>query len=157
VNSPTSRFYARSVETLLAWAAGDFAAALVLAETSEAISREGVTIELGRQSSHVWPRWLRAELLFEAQRYDEAAKWYETMHHMDPSPGPAEAIYAAPAHRRLAEIAEIQGDPDEAIRQYEMFLRYWYDVDPELQPVVDEAKTRLGVLLAARAAGGDVS
>jgi tetratricopeptide (TPR) repeat protein len=94
-------------------------------------------------------RWLRAELLFEADRIDEAARWYRSLHQMTDMGHDAALAYATPAHRRLAEIAEQKGDVAAAVQHYERVLHYWRNADPALQPLVTEAQSRLDALLAA--------
>jgi hypothetical protein len=47
---------------------------------------------------------------------------------------------------RLAQIAERLGRSDEAVAYYERFVAIWEDADPELRPLVREARDRLSAL-----------
>ncbi|MEJ2343566.1 MAG: hypothetical protein P8Y10_15370, partial [Gemmatimonadales bacterium] len=43
----------------------------------------------------------------------------------------------------LGMTYEALGDPEAARLHYANFIRWWEDADPELQPLVEEATTRL--------------
>ena len=86
--------------------------------------------------SRALDRWLRAELEEELGRPTEALGWYATL-----SDGWGEFLFAAPAHMRQAQIHEGLGEVDEAIDHYERFEALWADADPELQLLVEEART----------------
>ena len=47
------------------------------------------------------------------------------------------------AYRRLGELYEAKGDTANAIAQYEAFARLWKDADPDLQPQVEEIRSRV--------------
>jgi tetratricopeptide (TPR) repeat protein len=84
-------------------------------------------------------RFVRAELLHQQGRHEEALGWYT----------PAFSYGGHPfafAHLRMAEIREYQGDIDAAIEHYDLFTRFWKDCDPELRPVVEDAKARMALL-----------
>jgi hypothetical protein len=49
----------------------------------------------------------------------------------------------APAHLRLAEIYEGQGEREKAAEHYARFAELWKDCDPELRPLVEEARRRM--------------
>jgi tetratricopeptide (TPR) repeat protein len=51
-----------------------------------------------------------------------------------------------PAFLYLGKAHEALGRPDEARLDYERFLRYWEDCDPELRPLLDEARSALARL-----------
>ncbi len=38
------------------------------------------------------------------------------------------------------------GEPEEARERYEQFIALWRNADPELQPLVEEARERIAVL-----------
>ena len=40
----------------------------------------------------------------------------------------------------LARIHESMGEPAQAAEQYARFVEMWRDADPELQPIVEEAR-----------------
>ena len=93
-------------------------------------------------SSRAYERFLRAELLHELGRDEEALRWYATQ---GQSFVP-DMIYLAPAELRQAEIRERQGDLPRARAHYRRFIELWGACDPELQPLVDRARERLRVL-----------
>jgi tetratricopeptide (TPR) repeat protein len=82
------------------------------------------------------PAFLRAELLREAGRFDEAAQWYRVAadHVID---------YRAPALLRLCEIEESAGNVKAAREACAGFVALWRDADAGLQPVVEDARQRL--------------
>ena len=49
----------------------------------------------------------------------------------------------APAHLRLAEIYERRGERQKAIEHYSQFIELWKNCDPELQPMVQQARSAL--------------
>ncbi len=128
---------------------GDIEAALELVKDTRPPNGVSGYSGFGRDLT-AFRRWLAAELFFQSKRYEEATPLYESFHGLDTFPNSEALQYSTPAHRRLAEIAEIQGDSDAAIFHYEKFIRFWANADPELQPEVEEARQRLGVLLDAR-------
>jgi tetratricopeptide (TPR) repeat protein len=75
-------------------------------------------------------------------RDDEALRWYATQ---GQSTIP-DLIYLAPAHLRQAEIHERRGDRAEAIADYRRFVELWSECDPELRPLVDDARRHLARL-----------
>ena len=72
-------------------------------------------------------RFLRAELLFELGRIEEAENWYGSIGQISPF----EIPYLAATHVRLAEIADRLGDSTAAAEHREAFERLWTDADPE--------------------------
>jgi TolB-like protein len=153
---PSSLMLASNLDLLLAMQKGEGAAALT------SLEEELEDFDRGRAPEGFWydgsfnsdptalRRWLRAELLFAADRLDEAARWYRSLHQATDLGHNAALAYSTPAHRRLAEIAERNGDSGTAIRHYEEVLHYWSNADPALQPLVAEARSRMDALLAAR-------
>jgi tetratricopeptide (TPR) repeat protein len=84
-------------------------------------------------------RYLRADLLRELGRDEEALGWYASLGELSPF----ELVFLAPSHLRQAEIYERLGRRSEAAKHYAQFIDLWGDADPEFQPVVSEAGTRL--------------
>jgi hypothetical protein len=82
------------------------------------------------------PIFLRAELLREAGRLDEAAHWYRVVadHVID---------YRAPALLRLCEIEETAGNAAAARAACAGFVALWRDADTGLRTHVDDARRRL--------------
>ncbi|HEY0671398.1 MAG TPA: hypothetical protein VGD27_03975 [Longimicrobiales bacterium] len=89
------------------------------------------------------PMW-RAEALFRAQRYDEAAQWFDNLEDATYSDIPHVAYILL----RKAQIADARNDSEKARDLYARFLKLWNQPDPELQPVVDQARNRLAALQA---------
>lgn len=56
--------------------------------------------------------------------------------------------YLPLAFRRLGELYDAKGDRAKAISYYQRFIALWAKAEPELQPQVDQARTRLNQLLA---------
>lgn len=90
------------------------------------------------------PRYLRARLLHQAGRDEEALRLAESGFVGTPS----ELHYRAPIHLLQAEIQQRLGNKSAAADQYSRFLRLWDSCDPALRPVVDGAKTELMTLTA---------
>ncbi|HSJ08243.1 MAG TPA: tetratricopeptide repeat protein [Longimicrobiales bacterium] len=51
-------------------------------------------------------------------------------------------------HERLGQLYDARGDRERAAFHLARFTELWQDADPELQPAVDAARRRLGVLVA---------
>ena len=84
-------------------------------------------------------RFLRAEVLHALGRDVEALGWYGAF-------GEHSAfgrVFLAPAHRRQGEIYEKLGRRDDAVQHLARFVELWKDADPELRPLVDDARLRL--------------
>ncbi len=115
---------------------GDKASALSILENWKG----GVPIELGGVfGAESYYGWLRAELLHEAGRDSEAARWYDSRADLFVN----ELFYAAPAEFRLAQIYERAGDRKEAAARYRRFIDLWKSSDPDLQPFVSHARAKL--------------
>jgi class 3 adenylate cyclase/tetratricopeptide (TPR) repeat protein len=91
--------------------------------------------------SFAFPRFLRARSLQEGGRGEEAINWYATL-----EVSPYELVFRAPSHLHRAEIYEQSGDWARAIEHYQAFVRLWQDADPELQPMVEQARAALSRL-----------
>lgn len=57
-------------------------------------------------------------------------------------------LVLAPTYRRLGELYEARGDRAKALDYYGRFVDLWKDADPELQPIVADARTALRRLSA---------
>jgi tetratricopeptide (TPR) repeat protein len=88
-------------------------------------------------------RYIRAELLYDLGREEEARRWFEAAFQFMPN----ELVYRAPSHLRLGEIYEHMGERSKAADHYSRFIRLWKSCDPELQPMVAVAKARLAALV----------
>ena len=60
----------------------------------------------------------------------------------------ADANLLAAAYQRLGEIYEAKGDRRRAVENYEKLIALWKNADPELQPIVRDAKERVARLSA---------
>jgi serine/threonine-protein kinase len=128
--------FARSVRARVADAAGDPERALaLLSEAQWAPIASDVMIE-------ALDRFYRAELLRRLGRVDEARGWYASMAQR----ATYELPYLAPSHLQLARLAEARGDRAEARRLYGSFVESWRSADPELAPLVQEARLQIAKL-----------
>jgi hypothetical protein len=89
-----------------------------------------------------YERWMRAELLAGLGHTREAIHWYAGLGVMHGQ----EAGYLAPSRLRMAEMYERLGEREQAAEQYARFIRLWKDCDPELRPLVEDARRRLARL-----------
>jgi serine/threonine protein kinase/tetratricopeptide (TPR) repeat protein len=84
-------------------------------------------------------RMLRARLLAELGREEEAVRWLSTF----PDPAAHDLAYLAPSHLRRAEIHRARGEDRQARAHYARFLELWDEADPEVQPLVRQVRDRL--------------
>jgi DNA-binding SARP family transcriptional activator len=132
------RGYAGTLRALAARAGGRPEEALAILQGSHVDRWYGLAISSPLHARD-FDRFLRAELLHELGRYDEALSWYASFgeHALH------DLVYLAPAHLRSAEIHERLGDLRAARGHYAAALRIWRDADPELDPVLDHVRRRL--------------
>lgn len=75
--------------------------------------------------------WWAGQILLELRRPAEAARFFR-------------AQWGDPlSHYELAKIYDALGQREKARAEYEVFLAAWKDADPELQPIVLEARKAL--------------
>ncbi len=84
-------------------------------------------------------RFLRGEIYTQLERPDDALRWYATMNTITNHDSP----YLAVSHLRRAEAYERLGDAGNAAEHYREFIDLWRDCDPELRPMVEEARRAL--------------
>ena len=130
---------AASLRAREALAAGQQSAALAALESARWERAASLSV------AEAADRYLRADLLRELGREEEAIGWYRAIAER----ASYELVYLAPAQYRLAQIYDHRGERAEAAMRYRRFLELWQDPDPELLPVVAKARQRL-VALAAR-------
>jgi tetratricopeptide (TPR) repeat protein len=94
-----------------------------------------VDTDARRQEETLW----RGELLYRNGRYDEALAYFE-----NPSSYNSEAWPFF--YLRAAEIYDRKGNSKKAASLYAKFLNFWKNPDPELQPLVQEARNALAAL-----------
>jgi class 3 adenylate cyclase/tetratricopeptide (TPR) repeat protein len=136
------RFLARHLEAHLARRSGRTAEALELLSAT-AVDLPGLPPSERAFSPFIWhsyERYIRAELLFEQGRLEEALEWYGVL---TEGANWLNVIYAPMSHYRLGQIYEQLGEPDEAIEHYSTFIHFWQQCDPALRPMVDDAESRL--------------
>ena len=92
--------------------------------------------------SQSFPRYLRAMLLEESGRLEEALRWYGSFAEVSAY----DLVHMAPSHLRRAEIHDRRGENDEAAPHYARFVELWSNADPELRPLVERAEARLAEL-----------
>jgi tetratricopeptide (TPR) repeat protein len=128
---------ARTVEGYADWIDGDPEGAL---RSFEAMPVEaGYTlIFVSELYAHSLARFLRARALQATGREEEAERWYEGL-----SATPFETAFRGPLLLHRAEIREAAGDREGAARLYGKFVELWKNADPELQPMVEEARAAL--------------
>jgi tetratricopeptide (TPR) repeat protein len=128
---------ARTIEGYSEWLQGDAKGAL---EAFEAMPMEAgyALIFVSELYSHGFARFLRARALQATGRDAEAEGWYEGL-----TASPYEVVFRGPSLFHRAQIREAAGDRAAAVRLYRAFVELWRDADPELQPMVDEARAAL--------------
>ena len=84
--------------------------------------------------------WYVGQLAFELGRLDLAERAFRALWSWD---GP-------PAYLYLGRIYERTGRPAEAVKAYEFVIYAWRNADPELQPLIDEARQAITRLSGAK-------
>ncbi len=117
---------------------GDTAAAAALLdglrlENWQQLNVASPFFSLGRE------RFLRARAYQQVGRLDDALRWYGSFTNTSLH----DLVYVAPSHFHRGEIYEARGDLEAAVAHYERVLELWRDADPELQPLVGEARARI--------------
>ena len=92
--------------------------------------------------SQAYERYVRAELLHDIGRDDEALRWYSVFG----DNSPYDLVYLAPSLYRQAQIYDARGQKVLAVDRYKRFVELWKDADPQLQPLVAGAKARIARL-----------
>jgi tetratricopeptide (TPR) repeat protein len=96
----------------------------------------------GRSVAEASDRFLRAELLRQLGRTEEAIGWYASIAQRSSY----ELVYLAPAQLRLGQIYDRLGDSEEAVKHYRRFRELWRTPDPELRPIVTQVDRRMKAL-----------
>ncbi|HEV7837716.1 MAG TPA: hypothetical protein VGO75_06580, partial [Gemmatimonadaceae bacterium] len=82
-------------------------------------------------------RFLRAEILYDLRRDEEALRWYSSQSEA------FDAMYLPLVHFRKGQIFLRRGDKGAAAVEFRRFLDSWKDCDPELKPLTDIASAAL--------------
>jgi DNA-binding SARP family transcriptional activator/tetratricopeptide (TPR) repeat protein len=140
---PLARTMAGSVRAHAEWARAGATAGLAALDamlvTQTGRQHNGSPILTGTHE-----RYLRAELLLEVGRDREALRQYEAVADYSLFGLP----YLAHSHLRRAEIHELRGETERAAAHLTRFTQMWSAADPDLMPLVDQAKSRLDRLRA---------
>ncbi len=94
--------------------------------------------------AHDYDRYARAEMLYALGRLEEAYRWFAA-HGAAYERG---RMWEPHSHYRRGQIAQRLGWRDKAVSHYSTFIELWKNADPELQPLVNEARNQLAVLTA---------
>lgn len=137
--------FARTLEGLKDWRDGRLDAALASFDNAQMYVND-VCASCSNAHSQTLNRFVRAEILFEQGRHTDALGWYGSLFDGDQWWG---AVHLGISTVRSAEIAEAAGNTAEAVRLYGKFLDLWKDAEPELQPLVQDARRRMDQLVAA--------
>ena len=92
--------------------------------------------------SQAYERYVRAELLHELGRDDEALRWYGSFGENSPY----DLIYLAPSLYRQAQIHQARGQSALAKQRYARFVELWKGCDAEMQPMIADARAQLAKL-----------
>jgi hypothetical protein len=84
----------------------------------------------------------KTEGLYRAGRYDEAQRYLENLTVFFSVDSPTRAWRLL----RLAQISDVQGRQEDARLKYSQFVRLFERADPEMQPIVTQARNRLAQL-----------
>jgi hypothetical protein len=90
---------------------------------------------------------LRAARAYDAAgNRDSAIAMYERYERITLRDDPMDFYFRPVVYKRLGGLYEDAGDPARAAANYRQFIAYWKDADPDLQPVVTDARRRLAKL-----------
>jgi predicted Zn-dependent protease len=84
-------------------------------------------------------RWWLGQIYLELGQPGDAIQWLNTFVSIS-------GAYWPLAHLYLGQAYEELGDAEQARNAYAAFLDMWRDADPELQPLVEEARAALELL-----------
>ncbi|HVS02844.1 MAG TPA: tetratricopeptide repeat protein, partial [Thermoanaerobaculia bacterium] len=125
---------------------GDLAGALAQLDRTH-VEAPGRTLNFSLYYAGTEARLLRAELLRQLGRGEEAIRWYRSV---DETCCFESLVYGPWTHLQRARIHDQADRRDRAVWHYGRFLDAWRDAEPALQPVVREVEQRLGELGAPR-------
>lgn len=83
-------------------------------------------------------------MLFEAGRHEDALRWLSAVD--DGFTGRYELL-RYPAMYMRGQAHQQLGQNQQAMQLYERFIRAWEEADPALQPMVEDARSRLDALV----------
>jgi tetratricopeptide (TPR) repeat protein len=129
----TGRWLAEMATARVEWQGGNPEALARLA----ALQREATGWQFLVPLNEIQRLWL-ADMYLAEGRDAEAERYYRSLDRVP------RAVLA------LARLRDAAGDLDEAAQFYARFVEFWKDADPELQPLVEEARGRLQEIVSAR-------
>ncbi len=89
-------------------------------------------------------RYVRAEILRDTGREDEALQWFSSFSGLSVY----DLAYLGPAHLQRGRLLESRSEYASAAAEYQRLVELWPDPDPELLPMVELARERLRSLAA---------
>ena len=95
------------------------------------------SLSRGFRPAFAHARFLRAEILYDLRRDQEALRWYSSLSEA------YESMYLPLVHFRKGEIFLRRGDKAGAAVEFHRFLNLWKDCDVELKPLTDSASGAL--------------
>jgi len=95
------------------------------------------SLAYGFRPAFAHARFLRAEILYDLRRDQEAFRWYSSLSES------YDAMYLPLVHFRKGEIFLRQGDKAGAAVEFRRFLNLWKACDLELKPLTDSASAAL--------------
>jgi eukaryotic-like serine/threonine-protein kinase len=135
----------REDESNVRWAAVHLAFAETRFDDAIGEARAWVELETAAAPNTTWGLPELALAYDHAGRPDSAIAVYERFvslrQDLDRLANDAQEL--ARAHERLGNLYETRGDRVKAVQHYKRFVELWQDCDPELRPVVAEARRRL--------------
>jgi hypothetical protein len=128
------RWASEMLEARVQWATGDPEGALARIEP---LQREATGWEYMYPLNEILRKWA-ADLSLELGDEEEAEVYLRSL------------IDRPIAVLQLARLRDEAGDLDEAASLYARLIDFWQDADPELQPYVEEARSRLQEIVEQR-------
>jgi tetratricopeptide (TPR) repeat protein len=135
------RGFLNSLESLMAGADGDFDRA----EAKARLAKFPWWLHAGDDwfTGRIQIRHMLADMLQQRGRFEEALLLIDSLDR-------AHGMYQVPSYLYRAQCYEGLGDAEKAVEYYTRFVDHWNDADPELQPMVNEARAGLERLLDDR-------
>jgi serine/threonine protein kinase len=130
-----------SIHAQVLWAQGDLSAALDRFERAE-IKAGYEEFQYSLFFFQSLDRYLRAELLLEMGREDEAMNWFGSFAWILSQ----EFVYQPHSNLRRAQILDRKGEVSEAIKRYRRFMENWNESDASLRLLHELAQSRVHAL-----------
>jgi tetratricopeptide (TPR) repeat protein len=131
-----SRALAQTVRADVAWRRNRYADVITLLEPVNGDIPSDLLMSPAFAQEHA--RYLRADAYLRLGNRQEALRWFRYGFHGTPN----EVAYMAPVHLRLGEIYDDLGNRDQAAKHYGIALSLWDRADPDLAPLMENARRR---------------